>query len=883
MHMICWREASLAALLLTTLACQGREPSPGSGPTDATSPAGDSAKASIAEQIQTLRQEARFLDAASLCDQRLEAAVSDPPTEEKTQLFNECGSVYRRASKSRKAIDLHHKALDIARQLGDRQGEASSLARLGLSLKDRGESHAALEANRAALAIFDDLEHIESVATMHHNTGSLLLSIGQPEAALAELNRALEIRQRSGEPGPLGSTLSKVANAYEVLGETARAQDLLSQALLYRKKAGDKLGEAATLDRIGVLHVGRGEASLAREPLESALEIVTELGDRPGQINSLANLGGVYLELGRAGEARQLFERGLELLSSHDDRNAEAHLRMGLGLAMRDLGDLPTAQALMEEALAVIEVDRGLAPPGMFRSGYLGIHQPFFEIYIDLLFERHRRQPDTGFALAAFWASERARARSLLDQITSGPLRPRADLTPTLFAPMAALRQKITRLELDRLGLALARPAKTDHGDEADREKQESQLLFEYRELLAALWSHREPAELAIESQLGISFLGIDDATATERLRSLQALLGDDTVLLSYFLGSRRSFLFTIDDRGLRMTELPARKQIEQVARDLRTSLRQNRDRSRQRRTERIANQLSRMILAPAGLCQGSRRLAVIADGWLQYLPFSVLPDSGAGSSHRPTEAPLVAHREVVYLPSASVLITLRQRRRGRGADLRDHVAVIAPGFERTGSPAAVFPSPLPVSKEEAMAILAMADSEHSFALLGPEATKEAFDAADFSQIGILHFATHGLLHPKYPELSALALSPGDPHSTAESDLLHLFEIFELQLPVEMVVLSACETALGELLPGEGLVGMSFGFLAVGASRVVVSLWRVDDRATAELMTEFYRGLLQQNLPPAAALSRAQNLLRQSELWSAPYYWAGFVLQGEWL
>ncbi|MDQ3253518.1 MAG: CHAT domain-containing protein, partial [Acidobacteriota bacterium] len=144
-----------------------------------------------------------------------------------------------------------------------------------------------------------------------------------------------------------------------------------------------------------------------------------------------------------------------------------------------------------------------------------------------------------------------------------------------------------------------------------------------------------------------------------------------------------------------------------------------------------------------------------------------------------------------------------------------------------------------------------------------------------------LHFATHGFLDPLHPENSGLMLSTVNRNGQTQNGFVELQDIYNLHAPVDLVVLSACRTALGKTVRGEGLIGLTRGFMYAGASRVVASLWKVDDEATAELMKRFYGNMLQQGMTPAAALRAAQNSIRQEPQWRSPYYWAAFTLQGE--
>jgi CHAT domain-containing protein len=150
------------------------------------------------------------------------------------------------------------------------------------------------------------------------------------------------------------------------------------------------------------------------------------------------------------------------------------------------------------------------------------------------------------------------------------------------------------------------------------------------------------------------------------------------------------------------------------------------------------------------------------------------------------------------------------------------------------------------------------------------------------SQYRILHFATHGLLNSERPELSGLVFSLIDREGKPQDGFLRLHKVYKLQLNADLIVLSACETGLGKEIKGEGLIGLTRGFMYSGAPRVVASLWNVDDLATAELMKLFYQGMLKDGLSAGASLRAAQLELSRQKRWASPYFWAGFVLHGEW-
>ena len=307
-------------------------------------------------------------------------------------------------------------------------------------------------------------------------------------------------------------------------------------------------------------------------------------------------------------------------------------------------------------------------------------------------------------------------------------------------------------------------------------------------------------------------------------------------------------------------------------------------------------------MVAPAAGQLGKKRLLIASDGALQYVPFAALPVDRL-------RTPLLAEHEIVHIPSAAVLALLRRGLAERRPAPKTLAVVADPVFTRddarvlrpagVGSPARTAKQVsdaersaqesgldrfdrLIYSAAEAEAILALVPPPERFEALGFEASRTMVFSGKLSHYRILHFATHGLLNARHPELSGVVLSLVDKNGRLQDGFLRVHDLLHLSLPADLVVLSACRTALGKEVRGEGLVGLTHGFLVAGAGRVVVSLWNVNDLATAELMERFYRHLLAGGMRPAEALRAAQLSMFREERWTAPYYWAGFTLQGEW-
>jgi CHAT domain-containing protein len=416
-------------------------------------------------------------------------------------------------------------------------------------------------------------------------------------------------------------------------------------------------------------------------------------------------------------------------------------------------------------------------------------------------------------------------------------------------------------------------------------------------------------------------------------LAELQRLLDADTLLLEYALGEERSFLWAVTPTTLASFELPKRAEIETAALAWYESLTVRRRRQPDQPNQpqrglglpprpetqvlKTAADLSRVLLEPVAKLLRGKRLVIVADGALQYLPFAALPEPETerrrdGETERQGDiSPLIVAHEIVSLPSASTLALLRREAAGR-KPAEQLLAVLAdpvfePSDERVAAKTAVpasqpafseqpqarrvleklaqragFIPRLPFTRQEAEKIAALVPQTNQMLALDFRANRALVMSGELGGYRYLHFATHGLLDSERPGLSSLVLSLVDERGAPRDGFLRAHEVYNLKLSAELVTLSACETGLGKAVWGEGLLGLTRGFMYAGAPRVLVSLWSVNDHATAELMARFYRKLLAEGLPPAAALRAAQIEMWKQPRWSAPFYWAGFTLQGEW-
>jgi CHAT domain-containing protein len=483
----------------------------------------------------------------------------------------------------------------------------------------------------------------------------------------------------------------------------------------------------------------------------------------------------------------------------------------------------------------------------------------------------HSEHSEKRFDVQALETSERARARGLLDLLREAHADIREGVEPALLDRERAVQ---ARLNVKTEQLVKVLGAKHTEAEATTAEQQIRATTDEYQAVRADIRA-RSPRYSALAYPEPLDVTDIQ-----------KQILDADTVLLEYILGGDQSYLWVVTPDAVVSHVLPPRREIEKLARrvyaDWSTSV-------PPANTDAPAA-LSRLLLSPAEL--QSKRLLVVADGFLQYIPFAALPLPAA------PHLPLAVQHEIVYLPSASILGILRRDRESRPAAPKLLGILADPVFDPNdprvkfrGKPKLAPDSDpglarplfdrLRSTRREAEMLRSLVRSDNSNIALDFDANHSTVLNGEWMQYRILHIASHAFLNNTNPELSGIVLSTVDRSGRPQNGFLRMHELYNLKLGADLVVLSACQTALGQDIKGEGLVSLARGFMYAGATRVVASTWEVPEGATAELMRLFYKGMLRDRLSPAAALRAAQVNMSKSLSSNAPYYWAAFVLQGE--
>ena len=736
-------------------------------------------------------------------------------------------------SRPEEALRSCGEGLSLARSAKDLGVEVLALIATGNIKRRVGERDEALAAYRSAKSLAERIGDRTSQAIVSTGFGAVAIEMGDYPSARDSMKRAVELFEANGQDWGTAESKMALGSAYHALGEDDQALKQLDEALhLFRTLSMRRL-EAITRWTIGQVYSSQGDTRRALESFRKALALQTLAKDQRHAAFTLNYIGRSYEDLKQLDRAGRYYRQALELAQRSSDPESEALSRNNLAHLERARGNLDVATRHIKAAINIAEYVRTKVSSQNLRSTFFATVRDSYDLYIDLLMLQHKRDPTAGFDREAFAVSERARARSMFE----------------------ILGETNTR---DAISLP-------------------------------------EPLNFK---------------------QTQERILNDETALLEFALGNERSYAWLVTTNSISSFELPARGEIESRAKNLyqvfvdhqlvngeSIEARANREAKASSALPGEIAALSKLLLDPLAGKLNTKRLLIVPDGALQYIPFQVLLDP---NSHEP----LIKTHEIVNQPSASIL-ALVLAKVGARKPAPNVVAVLAdPVFEvndprvtrettqtldqvtemlavrRALRDVGVTPDGLQIprlfaSGREANEIMALAPVRGSLKAVGFAATRARIFSAEIANYRIVHIATHGVINNERPEESGIVLSLFDQQGRSQDGFLRLQDIYSLNLPADLVVLSACSTALGKDVRGEGLIGITRGFMYAGAAGVVASLWKVDDEATAELMKHFYAALFEKGMPPAAALRDAQLELAKHSRWQSPYYWAGFVIQGQ--
>lgn len=814
-------------------------------------------------------------------EQSLQLARNNNNTEQEALSLYWLALVHANLKDFEPAAAYYQDVLEIYRQTNQNHGIASTLMALGQINAAWGEYQQALNYYQDAIALWQEVQFTTGEAATLNNIGLVYADLGDNELALERYQKSLDLVKDAGNPNNIAAAYNNVGRAYSDLEDYDQALNYYSQALATWQTQNHTEGEAATLNNIGFVYAQQENWTEAQKYYNQALPLWEKIGDIGGKARSLTNLGYVAANLGNLTQALEYYNQALPLRENSRDRAGVALTRYRIAQVQREQGNLDAAQQEIEAAIALIEDLRTNITQADLRASFFASKQDYYEFYIDLLMQRHSQNPQSGYNRRALEISEQARARTLLEVLQEANADIRQGVDPQLLQKEQQLTRQLSAMEERRL------KAPPEQAEAIENEIED--LLQEYRQLQGQIRA-TSPRYAALTQPQPLSLDAIQ-----------QEVVDEDTLLLEYFVGRDRSYLWAVTPDGMTSYELPNGAEIETAVREWRSLLSSPIQRRRTQKVTELQTQISEMLLQPVADQLQNKRLLIVGNDILQYLPFAAL---SLETNPEGDPIPLIVNHEIVTLPSASSLALMRRNPTEKPQNQRELAIFADPVFntednrvskstiienslpielEKSARSSGIILSRLPYTRTEAEAILNLTQAEDNTKAFGFEANRNLATSQDLSQYRLLHFATHGLANSQNPELSGLVFSLLTPDGKVQNGFLRMHELFNLDLPADLVVLSACQTGLGEQVRGEGIIGLTRGFMYAGASRVVVSLWNVDDEGTSELMKAFYRYMMQENQTPAQALRSAQIALWENSQWRSPYYWAGFTLQGEFL
>ncbi len=817
-----------------------------------------------------------YANATGPLREAFEMIASNPAFSRQRQAFvrSELGVLLDELDDDDEARALMAEAQHIYHELGDLPREANALGHLGQLASDTGDLAAAERWMTLVLDLWTQLEDSDQQAKALGNLGSLYLRMGEYKIAWMHFRRAWdEVSDDNSDDSKENRTYYRLRQAEAVvkLGDLDWARRVYKEALSVLEPLSRLEHVPHAYSGLGRVDYTLGDFQAAEAAFAVALELAPDLRAKSLHRQNLARCA---FRLGDFSRAEALFRQALAEAQKSKNRAVEAACHLGLAELAHEQDDLVRAQQSADQALDCLEQERSSTTRLDLRTAYFAGVQDYFGIAIGIAVDWYRATFDEAQLARSFDLAEQAHGRLLLDALAPEGAEQEG-------GSAHHLRSKLNKAVAHRRLLEEA--GSVDPAAIEAAEQEELKQLTAYRAVHERVPAKRQTPALAIKTL---------DLSAT------QAMLDSTSALIQIALGRDGSFRWTVTANKADVEILENAETLNRAAVAFHRAVRNSASATSGHTAERAGQDLAKLILSGIELPDGVERLLIAVDGALAYVPFVVLPwHRTAGSEERL----LIDDFEVVQIPSMSVVAEMRERARPFPAepysalvfgdpvvDLGDarlqasasvihqtrlrSIAAGEPGFRR-----------LRHAAREIKDLLALVPADARHAMLGFNATKAALLGDRLPRARIAHFATHGISDTRYPELSGLATSSLDASGRSIEDFVFAHEIQGLDLGSELAVLSACETGLGAEIAGEGLVGLAHSFMRAGVPRVVVSLWKVNDRATTDLMEQFYDGLLLDGASPGAALRNAQLALRNDPLRRRPFFWAAFVLRGDWL
>ena len=841
-------------------------------------------------------------------------------------------------------IQAAQNAISLYEKTGDDYWQGILLGNLAYTYRETGDTADALESSEQALAIARRIQdkfgvafNLEALATVH-------LSRGELERSFELYYQALDATRIQPYPAVEAAIWSGLGDLYSQLNDEKRAEECFQKALPLTESASDTAGMLKVLSSLGELYlrqnrpkdaleilqkgqkqaeklglpreqslllagIAQSEAALsdpqaARTNFESAVEVATRISNKDAEASALLRYGDFEYRTGDVVRAHDFYGRASELWTQESNRAQAATALASLARLDFEAGDLLKARQEIEDALGFIENSRSTLASRELRTSFFSSKHAYYDLGISILMQLHAQEPTQRYDAEAFAVAERASSRVLLDEIAGGKVPTFVEAPADLLGEQHSNQTRLDAL-FERLRSLSDEPAKNTD--------QISKVRAEIEEQLRA--SDVLDGRIRAVSGDYAVFTGTRSPSPSE----IEELLGPHVALAKYWVGTDQSYLWLVAQDGfhsftIRAGDEAIRSLVRNWLGNLQARSVQKPGETLMDREKRIAHadaaerstaeKLGRLLFPALGSLTDVNRLYVVPDGPLASIPFVALRIPASDAPRQVHSAAILLSRFEVLTELSESILQLMSRKPSQ-ANQVPHIAVFADAVYSASDPrvnksAGTFSTighnqtlgladeagmahlpRLVASREEARVIGELNGQSNTSIHLGFQALANAVREGDWSEYQIAHFGVHALLNPDRPAFSGVVLTMVHLDGAPRNGMLWLNDIYNLHMPVNLVVLSGCRTANGREIPGEGLEGLSRAFFFAGARSVIGSLWSVEDSETSLLMQRFYRNLIRGKLSPTAALRRAQLATAGKAGTAAPFHWAGFTIQGD--
>jgi CHAT domain-containing protein/tetratricopeptide (TPR) repeat protein len=774
------------------------------------------------------------------------------------------------------SLEYYTRACELNKVSGDQSRVAESLLKAGTVLNYLGKYPEALESLDKALEINKAINKSSGISEALNQTGYVYLKLGDLNKALDKFNEAIKITKDQNDKWGLAGVYNNLGIMLQNAGRFEKALEYYTNALNIYEELGDQGSVLILIGNIGTINFDLKDYAKAEEYHLKGLRLSRDLNSKDQEVTNLLNLANNQIYLGKFDEAMSNYNTGLIIAHSLNSPDLIWKITAGIAETWERKGNYEKAVELNDTVLKIIEGMRNTLQSDEQKSSFMASERYVFEDVINLLSVLHEKDGTKGYDKLAFQYSERSKSRAFLDLLAESLANVKGGENNELLNKQDELLTGLTE-------------AKQLLEQESKAEQPDQQKINGIKEKIKIT----EEELNKLHQQIRVTNPRYADLHYPQpvSLEEVKALCPDkNTVILEYSVGDSSSCLWVITQSAHKLFRLPDRKTLQDQVEPFRFAL-SNPDQTNIEFITRGGYTLYKQLLEPAGpYLTKKSKLVIIPDGILNYLPFEVLltDNKGIGAGNSFSGLPyLVKKYPVSYGQSASVLKSLlsgQKEVRLSDPGNKKLVAFGDPVYQNsndTSQTSLETYKRLDNSGKEIENIASFFKKGNADTYLRNDATEENVKRDDeLKKFNYVHFATHGFIDETKPDFSSLVLTQDK--NSEEDGFLQATEIFNLKLNADLVVLSACQTGLGKLVRGEGMVGLTRAFMYAGSPTVMVSLWSVSDASTATLMGEFYRNLVKEKLDKTDALRKAQLFMLGNEKFAHPFYWAPFVLIGDW-